>query len=111
MSCFEANICSKFKHDILTKLYNMSDISMVLFVVQIEQELDLVLKKPGLYRSFSTDWKQTWVPAVLEYCQRLKRKDVAALLKNFSSCESPGKMNCCIFTSFGVLFMLPHLYI
>lgn len=49
--------------------------------LQIEQELELVLGKQGLQRSFCAEWSQKWVPAIIGYAKGLKRKDIRNLLK------------------------------
>ena len=48
---------------------------------QIEQEMELILNKDGLQRSFSTEWTQKWVSAIVAYSKGLKRRDVKELLK------------------------------
>ncbi len=48
---------------------------------QIEQELELILSKQNIYdRAFVSEWTQKWVPAIIKYCNTLKRNDIKALL-------------------------------
>lgn len=44
--------------------------------LQIEQELELILSKQGLQRTFSSEWSQKWVPSIILYSKGLKRKDI-----------------------------------
>ena len=53
--------------------------------MQLEQELELVLGKQGLQRSFSNEWSQKWVPAIIVYCKGLKRKDIRDMIKELES--------------------------
>ena len=55
---------------------------------QIEQEMELILNKDGLLRSFSTEWTQKWVPAVVAYSKGLKRRDVKEILKELDESMS-----------------------
>ena len=32
-----------------------------------------------MFRTFSTEWRVKWVPAITGYCRRLKRKEITAL--------------------------------
>ena len=49
--------------------------------MQLEQEIELVLGKQGLLRSFTAEWTQKWVPAIINYSKILKRKDIKEILK------------------------------
>ena len=42
----------------------------------------MILSKQGLQRSFNTEWTNKWVPSVVLYCKRLKRKDIKLILKD-----------------------------
>ena len=48
--------------------------------MQLEQEMDLILKRSGGYRSFQSEWKDKWAPAILQYSRHLKRKEIKDLL-------------------------------
>lgn len=50
--------------------------------MQLEQELELVLGKQALLRSFSAEWGQKWVPAIISYSRKLKRRDIQSTLKD-----------------------------
>ena len=39
------------------------------------------LKKENVSQSFSVDWSQKWVPAILKYARRTKRKEIHKLLE------------------------------
>ena len=54
---------------------------MLCFIKQLEQEFDLILSKEGLFRTFSTDWTRKWMPSIIKYCKRLKRKDIKEIMK------------------------------
>ena len=49
--------------------------------IQLEQEIECVLGKQGLQRSFTAEWTQKWVPAIINYSKVLKRKDIKETLK------------------------------
>ena len=51
-----------------------------MFLLQTEQELELVLSKQNMYSSFVAEWTGKWIPAVIGYCEKLKRKDIKDLL-------------------------------
>ena len=48
---------------------------------QIEQEMELILSRPSMLRTFTTEWRVKWVPAVLTYCKALKKKEILEILK------------------------------
>ena len=52
-----------------------------IYSMQLEQEIELVLGKQGLLRSFTAEWTQKWVPAIINYSMILKRKDIKEILK------------------------------
>ena len=47
-----------------------------MFLLQTEQELELVLElvlsKQNMYSSFVAEWTGKWIPAVIGYCEKLK---------------------------------------
>lgn len=49
---------------------------------QIEQEMELILSRPGVFSMFSTEWKGKRVPAIMKYCKALKRKDVMEVISD-----------------------------
>lgn len=63
--------------------------------LQLEQEFDLMLKKSDMHRSFSTDWKRVWVPAILKY-YRILKKDVLAVVKELDEIQHPGQQVSCV---------------
>lgn len=44
--------------------------------------MELVLNKTSLLRTFSTDWKGKWAPAISNYCSRSKRKDIKEIIQS-----------------------------
>lgn len=44
--------------------------------------MELILNRPGMMHTFSTEWKLKWVPAILGYCRTLKKKDVSEVLSS-----------------------------
>ena len=48
---------------------------------QIVQEMEIILNKPDIYKSFTLEWKEKWVPAVITYGRKLKKKDIRTLLQ------------------------------
>ena len=47
--------------------------------------MELILSRPGVVRSFTTEWTIKWVPAILSYSKHLKKKDIVDLLANHES--------------------------
>jgi hypothetical protein len=48
--------------------------------IQIEQEMEFILMRPGVFDTFSNEWKHKWVPAIIAYCQSLKKKDILSYI-------------------------------
>lgn len=46
----------------------------------MEQEFELIIGKQNLQRSFTKEWREKWVPAIITYAKRLKRKDVKDII-------------------------------
>lgn len=46
----------------------------------LEQEMDLVLTKQGVYHSFTEDFTRKWAPAILTYSKGSKWKDIKAMV-------------------------------
>jgi hypothetical protein len=44
--------------------------------------MELILSRPGALSTFITEWKGKWVPAILEYCRALKKKDIVKLMSD-----------------------------
>ncbi len=44
--------------------------------------MELILSRPGVFNTFTTEWERKWVPAVMTYCTALKRKEVVDLISN-----------------------------
>lgn len=42
--------------------------------VQLEQEIDLILEKRGVYASATDSWISKWIPAIKEYATTLSGK-------------------------------------
>ena len=53
---------------------NKLGLSVLTHIFQIEQEMELILSRPGILRAFSTEWRVKWVPAIVGYCRRLKKR-------------------------------------
>lgn len=51
----------------------------------IEQEMELILSRPGMLRTFTAEWKAKWVPAVTAYCKGLKRKEICQVFSKHDS--------------------------
>ena len=49
--------------------------------VQLEQEVDCILKKRDVVKSASEDWKGKWAQAIISYALTLKSKPVKSALK------------------------------
>lgn len=44
--------------------------------------MELVLSRPGMMHSFSTEWRVKWVPSIIAYSRGLKRKEISELFAN-----------------------------
>ena len=42
--------------------------------------MDLILKRSGGYKSFQSEWKDKWAPAIIQYGHQSKRKDLKEVL-------------------------------
>lgn len=62
----------------------------------MENELELILKKSGLLRTFTSDWTQKWVPAILSYARKVKRKDVLKVIQDYDKIKEPESKLMCI---------------
>ena len=54
--------------------------------------MELVLSRPGMLRTFTTEWSMKWVPAVVAYSKNLKRKEVKEIFSQHESSEFEGEM-------------------
>ena len=55
--------------------------------VWINQEMELILSRPGAQQIFYSEWSMKWAPAIVCYCRSLKRNDIREVL---ASSEFPG---------------------
>ena len=46
--------------------------------------MELILSRPGMIRTFNTEWKLKWVPAIIGYCRNLKKKEICEILSTRS---------------------------
>ena len=46
--------------------------------LQLEQEMDLILKRSNGYYQFQSEWREKWSPAILQYMKKSKKKTTAA---------------------------------
>lgn len=56
-------------------------------VLQLVQEMEIIINKPDIYKSFSLEWKDKWAPVILSYARNLKRKEVIAIVRDYDSKE------------------------
>ena len=54
---------------------------LLLLCKQMVQEMEIIINRPDVYKSFALEWKEKWIPAVIMYARKLKRKDVHAILE------------------------------
>lgn len=52
--------------------------------------MELILSRPGLFRSFSAEWNMKWVPAIIAYCKGLKKRRIAEVFSSHDD-DSTGK--------------------
>ena len=55
------------------------------FCPQIKQEMELILSRPGVLNTFTSEWTRKWVPAIVEYSKALKRRDIVELISDQNS--------------------------
>ena len=59
--------------------------------IQIEQEMELVVNRSGMFHSFSSEWRVKWVPSIILYCKTLKRKkEVGQVISSYKDDSSTG---------------------
>ncbi|MCG8624296.1 MAG: hypothetical protein MJE68_20170 [Proteobacteria bacterium] len=51
------------------------------------QEMEIVINRPDIYKSFVLEWKEKWAPAILIYARKLKKKDISAIIKEYDDKE------------------------
>ena len=61
-------------------------------ILQLEQEIDLILEKTGVFMQAVDDWTIKWAPAVLEYGYTLSGKKAAMVLTAQKTYESMHEM-------------------
>lgn len=62
--------------------------------------MELILSRPGVLRTFSTEWRAKWVPAIIAYCKGLKKRDIVEYITTHNSDENSGgfsKLHVCIY--------------
>ena len=63
----------------------------LLLFFQIEQEMELIVNRTGMFFSFSNEWRVKWIPSVMMYCKNLKqRKDIAQTIATYDDSYSTG---------------------
>ena len=50
--------------------------------------MKLILSRPGVLNTFTSEWERKWVPAINEYCKTLKKKDIVEFISNHNSTTS-----------------------
>ena len=63
----------------------------MLIVLQLEQEMDLVLKRSNGFHSFKSEWKDKWCDAILKYGKKCKKKDIKAIIASLDANDDDGK--------------------
>ena len=52
--------------------------------------MEQVLNKTNMFQAFSAEWRNKWVPAILELCHQSKRKDVKETIRNAENSGEEG---------------------
>ena len=52
--------------------------------------MELILSRPGMIRTFNTEWKLNWVPAIIGYSRNFK-KEISEILSTRN--DPSGKYN------------------
>ena len=45
----------------------------------LKQEMDVILKRCNGYHTFESEWREKWVPAILQYSGTLNKKEIKVL--------------------------------
>ena len=62
--------------------------------LQLVQEMEIIINKPDIYKSFSLEWKDKWAPAILSYARKLKRREVVTIVRDYDSKEGVQLIFC-----------------
>ena len=64
--------------------------------LQLEQEIDLILDRKGVFASALQSWSSKWVPAIKEYASTLSGKKAELVAEAQRECQG----NCCFLFPF-----------
>ena len=81
-------------------MYKNDLMTFISICFQIQQELDLILKKNVLPGSIQ-EWKVTWVPAIISYADSIKTKCVKKAVKEATEAYE-GLLCMCIYNIINV---------
>ena len=59
--------------------------------------MDVILKRCNGYRTFESEWREKWVPAILKYSGTLKTKEIKEVLGAVPQ-EDDGKQILCAYS-------------
>ena len=71
----------------ITFLTLFSSCSFPIIFMQLEQEIDMILEKNGVFSSALQDWSNKWAPIILEYSSSLSGKKSMLASQIRTDCE------------------------
>lgn len=79
-----------------------------IMITQIEQEMGLIVGKADIRSSFERAWTASFVPALLQYGERSKRKAIKDI---HSGVVDTGMFTLCLYTCLCLYSTTHHLYL
>ena len=52
--------------------------------------MELIVNRNAMFHSFSSEWRVKWVPSIMTYCKRLRKKEVTVALATYYDSNSTG---------------------
>ena len=59
--------------------------------LQLEQELDLILKRSNGYYQFQSEWGKKWSPAIIKYVRKYRKKELKTAASQLDHISDSGK--------------------
>ena len=61
--------------------------------LQLEQEMDLILKRSNGYYQFQSEWREKWSPAIIKYLRKCRKKELKTAASQLDSISDSGMAN------------------
>ena len=59
--------------------------------LQLEQEMDLILKSSNGYYQFQSEWREKWSPAIIKYLRKCRKKELKTAASQLDHISDSGK--------------------